>query len=61
MANQLHICDRRLSRSRLLQGGGVVILEVCREMILECGVDVSTLVILTTLHHMLLGEFLLIE
>ena len=61
VVDQLQGHDRGVSRERVLEGVVVGFLGCIQKLILECGVDVSTLFILKTLIRVLPDEFLIIE
>ena len=59
--NELQPCDHRVSCERVFEGRDLGVLKCCQQLILECGVNILTVIILTTLLHVLPNEFLNIE
>ena len=45
-----------VTREHVLEGGDVGVLECSQQLIAECGVDISTLIVSTTLLHVLSDE-----
>ena len=61
MAEELRRCEHGVICERDLEGGAVGVLECSQQLIAGCGVDVSTLIVLTTLIRVLSDNLLLVE
>ena len=61
VADELQRRDCGLYREHGLEGGEVGVLKCYQELITECGVDVTTIVVLTTLICVLPDDFLLVK